>query len=37
LETLLTADDLDLGALEVARQHLAGKDEEHELQVAIVC
>ena len=36
LETLLTAEDLDLGALEVARQHLAGKDEEHELQVATV-
>ena len=33
LQTLLTAEDLNLGALEIARQHLAGKDEERELQV----
>ena len=33
LHTLLTAEDLQLGALEIARQHLAGKDEEQELQV----
>ena len=33
LQTLLTADDLNLGALQVARQYLAGTDEEVELQV----